>query len=521
MNEFDENNNNEQTDISEMNDTIDENTEDIPAYENKSDEVSTPDEPSGAVLNGAPAYSAPTRENAYNDRYSEITYTPAKTKKEKKKKEPKTAKLSTVIIICAVSVLLCGAVCFAAVLTSLHAKVKPEEKTLVVYKDATELVPDKNADNTPIGISSLPDGESYTYAQVAALVKSSVVEINTEFTTRSMWFQYVNGGAGSGVILSEDGYIITNAHVVMNSDETALADTITVRLADGTEYGAEVKGYDNEADIAVLKIEAEGLTPVQCGNSDNLAVGEEVLVVGNPLGELGGSVTNGIISSTEREIEVNGTKMKLIQTNAAVNPGNSGGGMFNMRGQLVGIVNAKSSGQDIEGIGFAIPANNALSVTEQLMEYGYVRGKIEIGVQFRLVQQSNYSSYYNIRPGIYVEAFTKDYNDGALKIGDRIIAIDGNEVSTLEDISSIVRASSVGDKLKFQFYRDGKLTEAEVTCYEKLPEDEKKEEESTIDFGNGFNASGDAPITEIPPDDGYYYSDPFGFDDFFGNFFGW
>ena len=218
-------------------------------------------------------------------------------------------------------------------------------------------------------------GDDLTYAEAAAVVKDSVVEINTEYTVRNSWFQYAAGGAGSGVILSDDGYIITNAHVILDENMRNPADTITVRLTDGTEYRAAIVNYDAYEDIALLKIEAVGLTPAHIGDSDELVVGEEVLVVGNPLGELGGSVTNGIISATEREIEVEDTTMTLLQTNAAVNPGNSGGGMFNLKGELVGIVNAKSSGSGIEGIGFAIPANHAVSVAEKLMDSDYVSEK--------------------------------------------------------------------------------------------------------------------------------------------------
>ena len=218
-------------------------------------------------------------------------------------------------------------------------------------------------------------GEDLTYAEAAAIVKDSVVEINTEYTVRNSWFQYATGGAGSGVILSYDGYIITNAHVILDENMRNPADTITVRLTDGTEYRAAIVNYDTYEDIALLKIDASGLTPAHIGDSDELVVGEEVLVVGNPLGELGGTVTNGIISATEREIEVEDTMMTLLQTNAAVNLGNSGGGMFNLKGELVGIVNAKSSGSGIEGIGFAIPSNQAISIAEKLMDSDYVAEK--------------------------------------------------------------------------------------------------------------------------------------------------
>ena len=300
------------------------------------------------------------------------------------------------------------------------------------------------------------------------------MEINTEYTTRNSWFQYTTGGAGSGVILSEDGYIITNAHVILDSNQQNVADTVTVRLTDGTEYTAEVKAYDTDEDIAIVKIDAKGLSAVKCGDSDKLVVGQELLIVGNPLGELGGTVTNGIVSATEREIQVGGVTMHLIQTNAAVNPGNSGGGMFNMKGELVGIVNAKSSGTGIEGLGFAIPVNKAVSVSEELLTKGYVSGKPMIGVSLEDVSSGNslffYGSSSNVKPGVYVRSLVEGMNDKVLKEGDRIIAVNGEEIGSSDDIKAIVSSSAIGDKLTFQLYRDNKLMEVEVTVFERTPD---------------------------------------------------
>jgi len=342
-------------------------------------------------------------------------------------------------------------------------------ESVVIYKSVDDVATSTTA----------TAGGDLTYAQVAALVKDSVVEINTEYTTRNSWFQYTTGGAGSGVIISQDGYIITNAHVILDENMQNVADTVTVRLTSGEEYKAEVECYDADEDIAIIKIDASGLTPARVGDSDKLVVGEELVIVGNPLGELGGSVSNGIVSATEREIQVGGVTMHLIQTNAAVNPGNSGGGMFNMKGQLVGIVNAKSSGSGIEGLGFAIPINQALTVTEQLLTYGYVRGKPMIGVSFEDVSGSNYFFYYSVKAGVYVRSLTKGMNDDVLKEGDRIIAVNGEEISSSEDIKAIIYASNIGDKLTFQLYRDNKLMEVEVTCYERTPENVG----SSISFG--------------------------------------
>ena len=184
-----------------------------------------------------------------------------------------------------------------------------------------------------------------------AITTEQMVSTNT-------WFggSYVQSGAGSGVIISQDGYIVTCAHVVSG------ANNITVQLADGTEYTATVVGQDSTSDVAVLKIEATGLTPAVIGDSDSLAVGETTIAVGNPLGTLSNTVTNGIVSALNREVTVQGNDMNLIQTSASISPGNSGGGLFNANGELIGIVNAKSSSSDAEGLGFAIPINTAMEM---------------------------------------------------------------------------------------------------------------------------------------------------------------
>ena len=197
---------------------------------------------------------------------------------------------------------------------------------------------------------------------VAAKSKKSVVEIKTEVMTRDRFFgNYVSEGAGSGVIISENGYIVTNYHVVDG------ATSIYVTLSDGKEYEGIYIGGDANTDIAVLRIHGKKLAAATMGNSDMLVEGEDVIAIGNPLGELGGSVTEGIISSTSREITIGGVEMDLLQTSAAINPGNSGGGLFNMDGELIGVVNAKSSGSEIEGLGFAIPVNTAVKSAKAIM----------------------------------------------------------------------------------------------------------------------------------------------------------
>lgn len=307
-----------------------------------------------------------------------------------------------------------------------------------------------------------------TYKQVAEAVTPTVVEIVTESVSTATTFwggNYVTSGAGSGVIISSDGLIITNNHVVSG------ANTIKVTLKDGTQYDASLVGTDSDSDIAVIKIDATGLPCALVGNSDKLEVGDEVVAVGNPLGELGGTVTNGIISALSRDVNISGTEMTLIQTNAAVNPGNSGGGLFNMYGELIGIVNAKStntsSGTAVEGIGFAIPVNSATNVAEELVNYGYVRGKVMLGITYVEIDNAYDAMRYGVSDfGIYV--VSSEYTD-ELRSGDRIVAVDDTQISDSSDLKGILQNHSDGDVLTLKVVRGGQYYDIKVTLHEYVP----------------------------------------------------
>ncbi len=307
-------------------------------------------------------------------------------------------------------------------------------------------------------------GELMSKHQVVALVKDSVVEITTEKVVNGhSFYQYVQSGAGSGVIIAKEGHVITNNHVI------AGASKITVRLTNGNEYEAKLIGTDASSDIAILKIKPEEeLTVATLGTSAKLSVAEEVIVIGNPLGELGGTVTNGIVSALAREINIDGEKMTLIQTNAAVNPGNSGGGMFNLYGELVGIVNAKSSGSDVEGLGFAIPIDTAYDIVLQLMDYGYVRGRVDHGLELIDIGDLFTAASYRVSSlGVYV--YESKYTD-EIKNGDRIVSINGKEVSTSAGVKEALYGCSVGDTVKVTVARNGKFVDADLTLREYIPE---------------------------------------------------
>ena len=326
-------------------------------------------------------------------------------------------------------------------------------------------------DNSESVISAAYTGGELTVAEIAAVASPSVVEISTEtVSTHSFFSQFIQEGAGSGVILSEDGTIVTNNHVVEG------ASRITVRTKDGTEYEATLVGADSKTDVAVLKIDATGLTPAVLGDSDSLIVGEYVMAIGNPLGQLGGTVTDGIISALSRDVTINGETMTLLQTNAAINPGNSGGGLFNEKGELVGIVNAKSSDTSstttIEGLGFAIPINTVKNTVQEILDYGYVRGRAALGVTLIDITDAQTAFQYRVdRMGVYVAGVTEGgaSDKAGVQVGDCIISIGDVAVSSYSDIKSQLNNYSVGDTIQMQVIRDGRTLTLNITLDEYRP----------------------------------------------------
>ena len=310
-----------------------------------------------------------------------------------------------------------------------------------------------------------------TTAQVSEMVSPSVVVITTEQVVYSQWSWYgqnqVESGAGSGVIISSDGYILTCAHVVSGASQ------ITVTIGD-TDYTATVVGEDDTSDVAVLKIDATGLTPATVGDSDSLSVGDSVLAVGNPLGELGGTVTSGIVSALNRSVTIQGTSstntMSLIQMDASVSPGNSGGGLFNMNGELIGLVNAKSSSSDAEGLGFAIPINDAIQVAQDLLENGYVSGRPYMGITYIAVTDAQTAAQLNVNAyGVYVVDVVQGgpADKAGLKAGDRIVSIDGTEIAQKDDLGTLMQQHTAGDTLSITVARDGQMQTVSLTLGEK------------------------------------------------------
>jgi serine protease Do len=327
-----------------------------------------------------------------------------------------------------------------------------------------------NKSSTTGGSEGSADGTVLSTKEITDKVADSVVEIVTETVTYSYFYgQAVSEGAGSGVIIDDDGYIITNNHVIED------AKTISVTLRNGNEYDAKLIGADSDQDIALIKIEpksSENLTVATFGDSDKLSVGDKAVVIGNPLGKLGGTVTDGIISALDRELTLDEKTMNLLQTNAAINPGNSGGGLFDGQGNLIGIVVAKassssSSSSSVEGLGFAIPINDAESILSDLKDYGYVKGKpADIGVTLQ--------DYMNM---VYIYSVTENSpaDKGGLEKGDKIMSIDGKDVTSSSDVKSAVSNSKAGDKLKIKVERNGETKTCTVTVAEQTQSSDTEE----------------------------------------------
>lgn len=319
---------------------------------------------------------------------------------------------------------------------------------------------ERNTDTSAISQGSA-GGTALSLQDISAIVQPSVVAITTEqMTSTNAWFgSYVQSGAGSGVIVSQDGYIITCAHVVSG------ATNISVQLSDDSKYTATVVGSDSTSDIAVLKIDATGLTPAVIGDSDALAVGEQTVAVGNPLGVLSGTVTDGIISAVNRSVKVENNEMSLIQTSAGISPGNSGGGLFNGNGELIGIVNAKSGYEQAESLAFAIPINTAMEIAQDLMSTGYVQRPV-LGVSLLNINDANTAMQYGVSTmGVYVAQLTEGGGAQAagVQLGDRIISVDDVAVSSSDDVSTYLKDKAVGDTVTLQLERESKVISAQVT----------------------------------------------------------
>ena len=299
-------------------------------------------------------------------------------------------------------------------------------------------------------------GKEMTAAEVYAANVNSTVGITTSITTNYWGFQTTSAAAGSGFILTEDGYILTNYHVVENSN------SITVAMYNGDTYDATLIGYDESNDVAVLKVDAEGLSPVVLGDSDNLNVGDSVVAIGNPLGELTFTMTAGYISALDREITPDRTPINMLQTDVAINAGNSGGPRFDMDGYVIGMTTAKvsgttESGVSIEGLGFAIPMGSACFVVNDIIAYGEFRGTPSLGITVTTVA---------VGSGTALEVYSVIDGSGAdeagMQAGDIITAANGQTIRTTSDLMAARRGLSIGDVMHLTVERDGQTLRLDV-----------------------------------------------------------
>lgn len=338
----------------------------------------------------------------------------------------------------------------------------------VVSGDGVSTVMQGVRETSVLQIQQIDSSKELTAAEVYAANVNSTVGIVTSAVTTNFWGQQTqSAAAGSGFIFTDDGYIITNYHVIEG------ANTVTVSTYDGTQYDAKIIGYDESNDVAVLKVEAEGLTPVVIGSSSKLNVGDNVVAIGNPLGELTFSLTAGAVSALNRDVTMSsGSTQELIQTDCAINSGNSGGALFNMYGEVVGITNAKysgssGSGASIDNIGFAIPMDDVYNIITSIIEKGYIE-KPYIGVS--VISVSDETQKYGLPQGAAVQSLTDDgpAKAAGLQVNDIITKVNDTEITSSNDLVKTIGACKPGDRITLTVYRQGQTMEISLEVAQKI-----------------------------------------------------
>lgn len=431
--------------------------------------------------------------SAVPPRYHYTSPTPSKEKKEKRPKEHRGIGAAGIVALCLVCAIL-GGVCGGAITGIFRS---PDEDTGGEPSASNETVINKVAPNTSaVSTNLVASGDVMSPTEIYNMACTQAVAITTEVTYTN-FLGYTTSGAvsGSGFIISSNGYILTNYHVI----ETAVSGgyDVKVYLYDGTEYTASVVGYEEDNDVAVLKIDADGLNAVTLGDSDNMLVGETVYAVGNPLGELQYTMTSGMVSALDREISSTDsstgstTTINMFQIDAAVNSGNSGGPVYNSRGEVIGIVTAKYSSSGVEGLGFAIPINDAMSIANDLITDGYVRGKPFMGITPQTVSATAVQ-YYHMVPGVYVYEVTAGSaaENCGIMVGDVIVALDDTEVSSTTELRAAIKNYRAGEDATVKIYRNGEYVELTITFDEEIPEAAESQQVPQNPYSYNFPYSG-------------------------------
>lgn len=409
--------------------------------------------------------------------YEQPQFIPTPTPKKKKEKAKMTGGKVIALALC---FSLIGG--FAGNFIADYAR---EYFTADADKNTTTLVEGKH-ENVTIDINTIDTSKQMTAAEVYAANVNSTVGITTSITTNYWGYQTTSAASGSGFIISADGYVLTNYHVIEGSS------AITVSFFDGSSAEADLIGYDANNDIAVLKVEAENLTPVTLGDSENMNVGDTVLAIGNPLGELTFTLTTGVVSALDREVTTSaGVTMTLMQTDCAINSGNSGGALFNLYGEVVGITNAKYSSSSnaeasIDNIGFAIPVNQVRKIVESVIEKGYY-SKPYIGVSVTDVSAETQS--YGLPKGAAVKSVIEDAPaaQAGLQVNDIITKVDNTEITGSSDLVNLIGKCNIGQTLKLTVYRMGAYIELDLTIGEqKQDSTQGQQQQQQSSNPNGF-----------------------------------
>lgn len=400
---------------------------------------------------------------SYSAAYSE------KEEKKRKKREKRSGKgfgFAKVLCLVLACVILSAAASGAVTWTMMdrYGAFDPDGGGKQVVIGSSAVV---NSDGSGVSDNIQVTGDTLTGTEIYAIGCKQAVGIQTSVVSTNIFGQQTTSAVtGSGFIISEDGYIMTNYHVIEYS--AAYDYDLTVMMNSGEEYEAQIIGYDADNDIAVIKIDATGLSPVSFGDSDVINVGEAVYALGNPLGELTFSLTTGSVSALDRVISTDtNTSINMFQFDAAVNSGNSGGPLYNSKGQVIGVVTAKYASSGVEGLGFAVPINDAVSIAQQLIENGYVTGKAYLGIIPQDIEEY-VIQYYGIPEGTYVASVTDGYcaAKAGLKAGDIITAIDGSDTHSAEELKAVLRTHSAGETVELSIYRAGETMTVEVTLDE-------------------------------------------------------